>query len=106
MHDASASGLAEARQALGGLRAGSGGSVIVLEGTAAGDAGHRDLLDLLVFLETPAEELRARFNAAQERRGVDDVEQAAIWKSHERYDIPASLQQRDHAHLILRESPV
>jgi mannose-1-phosphate guanylyltransferase / phosphomannomutase len=79
----------------------SGKSVIVLEGGFAIHGTIRSMIDLAVFVESPAEIQRARFSAFYRWKGLDNAAIETLWLGRLADEWPAVDSQRRHADLIL-----
>jgi mannose-1-phosphate guanylyltransferase / phosphomannomutase len=79
----------------------SGKSVIVLEGGFAIHGTIRSMIDLAVFVESPAEIQRARFSAFYRWKGLDKAAIEALWLGRLADEWPEVDAQRGLADLIL-----
>jgi mannose-1-phosphate guanylyltransferase / phosphomannomutase len=79
----------------------SGKSVIVLEGSFAIHGTIRSMIDLAVFVESPAEIQSARFSAFYRWKGLDNAAIKTLWLGRLADEWPAVDAQRRHADLIL-----
>jgi mannose-1-phosphate guanylyltransferase / phosphomannomutase len=79
----------------------SGKSVIVLEGGFAIHGTIRSMIDLAVFVESPAEIQRARFSAFYRWKGFDNAAIETLWVGRLADEWPAVDAQLRHADLIL-----
>jgi mannose-1-phosphate guanylyltransferase / phosphomannomutase len=79
----------------------SGKSVIVLEGGFAIHGAIRSMIDLAVFVESPAEVQRSRFSAFYRWKGLDNAAIETLWQGRLADEWPAVDSQRRYADLLL-----
>jgi histidinol-phosphate phosphatase family protein len=77
-------------------------SVFLLEGKFAGHPNVRELLDLIVFVEVPAEVQRTRFITFYRWQGFDEHAIENLWRQRSADEWPEVDQQRDAADLTLK----
>ncbi len=79
----------------------AGQSVILLEGNFAGHPNVRGLLDLIVFVDVPADVQRTRFISFYRWKGFDENAIEQLWRERCADEWPGVDRQREAADLIL-----